>query len=848
MRRKFHEGTLSKTVRRQRKAMMKATINSSPNLVKVTLAFVNLAIFLSFPSTLCQTFISNPKTVRPHGRVSRASRWVLNTPSPIITGDNLWTNGLFDDADENNDYTNFLLRKAMLAEKEGNSLKAKELVLKPEIPSLVNLLVNGNSERKEDSFGNGGDESSGKNLGKEGNTLKAKEFVLKPEIPSLVNDNNEINEDSFGMGGDASPGKNPICRVVTLSDGKLPNSRLALPGQLFREPFILQKLDDIYHAKAYDETRHLPYIKKIEEASVKQPCLDPIEEAKLVSVLRNSLEDAGYERLSRRDLDLCEALNADYLLRLSILPDTSQLDPNIAKEFYPERFNAQGEDMNEFEKPLFDGSVLVYRRGYSQEVSKGRLLLPKIDYLQASLVQRSAAWLRKRICAVEQRLLKFSRSSYRNVSLKILHLARSLLELIPKSRLTESFSSRLAINSTNVNDITKIGLSPSDTFFNLGRYGGSKIRFVSSPNPTDALNPFLICEEDDADCETCPNNGKGNILNDSKGKQVEQNIYKCLNSGDIQCPYDANKEQCEKGLNSMQLLQRVTVGNVIDCFSKEGRRKLLKAVFSKSELIEPIYEEVVVIWRPLPKNKSQFSPPKFAYELADMFDIDGLPENPSSETLKPLPLEIRTFEAVPMANIQAVLPKSKLIFRPQDAFVFDLISLATFLLAIGSFKFTSSRLNSLAVVSVTVWVIRTILRYSNKLARYDLLVKRFLSSKISHRNLGALKYIANEAGSQRALRAALVHSWLCRRSKGKELFSTFNRAQLLKVGERSINGLIRGDKQIPIDLDAAMNDLEELGLMERQAHQPGLINSIQNPALIDTKLKEVWNEIFKGRI
>lgn len=38
---------------------------------------------------------------------------------------------------------------------------------------------------------------------------------------------------------------------------------------------------------------------------------------------------------SWRNLDLCEAFNTGYLLRLSIIPDVGSLDEGIAKEFSP---------------------------------------------------------------------------------------------------------------------------------------------------------------------------------------------------------------------------------------------------------------------------------------------------------------------------------------------------------------------------------------------------------------------------------------------------------------------------------------------------------------------------------
>jgi hypothetical protein len=332
---------------------------------------------------------------------------------------------------------------------------------------------------------------------------------------------------------------------------------------------------------------------------------------------------------------------------------------------------------------------------------------------------------------------------------------------------------------------------------------------------------------------------------------VDLDMYDCLNRGEISCPYDAKRNSTEEELPPMQLLERVTISNLIDVFSKDGRRKLLKTIFSKSELVEPTYEEVVIVWRPLRekaerKRKPTFVPPKFVYEFADLFDIEGLPDIPLPKPApSPQQLEIRAFSGVPMANILAILPKTKLVFRPADAFVFDLISIFSFSLIFGSLNFDSPRLDFLALVSVSLWGIRTVLRYSNKLARYDLLVKKFLTSKITHRNAGALKYVATEAGSQRATRAALVHSWLSRLA-GSSDGTDHNRAQLVQEGRKGVNELIRDSKEMPVDIDASLNDLEDLRLVT--SNRNGHIKVVGDNDELVAKLRSVWSDVFAGEM
>lgn len=257
----------------------------------------------------------------------------------------------------------------------------------------------------------------------------------------------------------------------------------------------------------------------------------------------------------------------------------------------------------------------------------------------------------------------------------------------------------------------------------------------------------------------------------------------------------------------------------------------------------------MVVWRPLPPKpelEPVLRPPKFVYDFADMFDIDGLPALPKreeEEKTRP-PIEIRAFAGVPMANLPAVLPKTKLVFRPADAFVFDLASIFSFLLVIGSQRFDNPRLDVLALISVILWTVRTFFRYSNKLARYDLLVKNFLTSKITHRNAGALKYIATEAGSYRATRAALVYTWLAKR---KVTSSASNlRHRLVQDGLRGVNELIAEDKQVRVDIDAALRDLEDLKLIRFSEDGQRLDKVARETNSLVVALSEYWTSVFEG--
>ncbi|KAL7543285.1 hypothetical protein ACHAXR_012603, partial [Thalassiosira sp. AJA248-18] len=706
--------------------------------------------------------------------------------------------------------------------------------------------------------------------------------------------NNSTNNENLEP--NSNEANDPTCRVVATSDGKI-SPLPAISSLSSSSKSLLEKIELLYTVQSQKELRDLAYMlprsadKKAYRDELSYDAIENTEggttgvlprvmssgteqEEKLVSILKQSLEDGGFKLMDQRDRDLCSALNAGYLLRLSLLPDTKELDPCIGKEFYPEFYEENENEVNgrkdgkkrdkdiitSNNKLLFDGRVLIFRRGYSEEISTGRLLLPKLDYLQASIVQRSTTAVTSRLGAFERRLEDFIlaicsklnssvQSAYRQILQQCRAFTVGVLENfgLSENELVSGFISKNAEMQSNKTSDGEIDKSQSKTsssssvynvrgnkIFKLGRYRTSTSANII-PNPldlNDALAPFLLCETG------------ANIKN-----TVEQDMYDGLDTGKILCQYDDALYSLLNATSedrtplpflhkpaAVRLLERVSIQNTVDFSSKIRRRELVKNYFKSSTLVEPAYEEVIVIWRPLrkkkPKTIQQIYPPKWLYEVAKVFDMeDRLPKrknNTREDTFddSPVPLEIKAFYDVPMANIEAVLPKTKLVFRPADAIVFDLVSVVSFLAVAGSLKFDSARLDLIALVSLVFFAVRTFFRYSNKYARYDLLVNKFLTSKISHRGPGALKYIVSEANSNKALRAMLIRDWL---SKG-EIHSSISGGQL----DEAVLEQGKAFEHIDFDILAALEDLENLQLTDQY-------NVKEDQDAQDT-IKQLWNE------
>ena len=609
--------------------------------------------------------------------------------------------------------------------------------------------------------------------------------------------------------------------------------------------------------------------------------------ATTIQTLRQSLENSGFKLLSQRDLDLCKALNEGYLLRLSIAPELKNLD-NLYSEFYGDGDYGDYGDDTTLQELLFDGKILIFRRGYSQEITTGRLLLPKFDYLQSSLVQRSAATIVKRLAEIERGITLSITTTYQQIQSLLESKLDGLRDQIPDEFSLDDinwnddidgiddydndnrnnngtfyslkgFNRNGAFNVSmkvkeplekgvdmlkNASIATGTSLNKTKISIKLERYGYNRDeRFVDSPDNTDALSPFLVCED----------NGIGIV--DNQDRNVEQDLLKGVESGSLSCKYDMRMASTIASIDPpIHLLNRVSIANLVDFFSKGGRRRLIKSLFSVSELVEPTYEEVVLVYRPLPcKQKPPpriWMPPKFLFDILEIFALEHMLPQPPEPILDPdpLPLEIRTFDGVPMANLLAVLPKTKLIFRPADALIFDLVNTFSFLAVLASQKFDSPKLDLLALGAVSIWLLRTFFRYSNKIARYDLLVNKFLTSRISHRNSGALKYIASEAAVQRARRASLVHEWLVDEHVYVddhvlgERPTQRCRNDIVSEGLSKVNARLDLVQPLFFDIDAAVDDLLKLGLI-RFNDKAQLVEVKEGDDAV-MALATLWNDIL----
>ena len=485
-------------------------------------------------------------------------------------------------------------------------------------------------------------------------------------------------------------------KIVAPGDGKLPlpsslmsNSSKAITSAPLQYN-ILQALDSIYQQQS-----RLEILKS--NNNFKSNNQAHCSERRQLQLIRKSLSDSGFELLNQRDLDLCNALNAGYLLGLSLDSELNALDASIADDFFSDSASTCNDDTVAVESKsteeeqlstngsiavnqnetvaaqstststqnnkqltitpssqqlLFDGKVLIFRRGYGQERTDERLIVPKIDYLQANIVQRGTVAVTnvmesglERVTTATANMLNGAKMTIRTL---VLELTRSLPDVL----------ARLMLNSEEVIDFLEHTTqsdvnegernTSNDKVIKLLRYGGGTSRSYA-PDLGDRLNPFLLYPHDD-------------------GKNATATTSTAIGSTSLtsipKCKYDeASRETIPQ---SVRLLDRVSIENIFSPGLK--KRGIVRRLFSKSDLVEPTYEEVVVIWRPAPPRKPRNiknigltlpkpTVPKMVRNVAEIFDMEYVlpPIEPPPPPPELLPFETRVFERVAVSVVGCML-------------------------------------------------------------------------------------------------------------------------------------------------------------------------------------------------
>jgi len=307
-----------------------------------------------------------------------------------------------------------------------------------------------------------------------------------------------------------------------------------------------------------------------------------------------------------------------------------------------------------------------------------------------------------------------------------------------------------------------------------------------------------------------------------------------------------------------QLIDRVAIRDVLADPERSRLRDFAPQLFSVSELVEPSYGELLVVWLPSPPPPKRTIPRsirRFAEAIEHFLPNDWCLANDlagEATPPPPRPLQLRLFSDVPIANFEGILPGKRLVFRPADALRLDLISLLSFASAVATQRYTDLRVDIIALVSIVAVTVRSILAYRNALTRYDLLVNRFITSKLTARGVGVVQYIAREAGIQRARRADYALRELERRSDGRRALLADAPAPSEQSGANTIMDMeVQGIESSPKLHKHSLDDLMRLGIVRKRPIDNSMDDSpefeVSAPGDIDTAIDAHWRRLLMSK-
>jgi hypothetical protein len=226
----------------------------------------------------------------------------------------------------------------------------------------------------------------------------------------------------------------------------------------------------------------------------------------------------------------------------------------------------------------------------------------------------------------------------------------------------------------------------------------------------------------------------------------------------------------------------VYAARVVDRVTLKRQRLSLKFFLQRTELQEPTFRQLVMVYRAAAPNGSQ--------------RVGG-------------PIRIKVFRDIPMADLEVVFPEKKLSMKPVDLIklavtgLIGIVMVAFKILVKGAFN------PVLAVVSLVTLVgygMKIVFGYRQSHVRYQWLVTQSLYDKSLDNDRGVIFYLIDQLERQEVAEAVLAYYFLWQ--NGPKLA-----AEIDAVCERFIAA--RFGHEVDFEIEDALAKLERLGLVAR---------------------------------
>ena len=324
------------------------------------------------------------------------------------------------------------------------------------------------------------------------------------------------------------------------------------------------------------------------------------------------------------------------------------------------------------------------------------------------------------------------------------------------------------------------------------------IDLYSQFDPDRDLSERVLEVEDDHSSEPIDETAYRSLFSEIADSLGHAN-YRRLSPREIQAAVGAASHWGVRLQVKYSSFRRLEVYGRGDIVTKRMKRDW-RSFFRMKEVDVPIYQRLVVVFR--------------AKELQSFQD-----------PLDPSRVHLRMFKNIPKADIDMMLPGSKIRLSWLDTGKIGIPTLwGIFIMSsklakslwiialIGTLKVLSSFLFAIAIVLATVFYgIKSVLSYTSTKRRYQLNITRSLYYQNLDNNLGALLRLEEEAEQQEVCEAILAYFVL---SQSVEALTTQEIDQRAEVILESITGF-----PIDFDVEDAVRDLGSFGIIQLVDHR-----------------------------
>ncbi|GMH51309.1 hypothetical protein TrST_g4584 [Triparma strigata] len=411
------------------------------------------------------------------------------------------------------------------------------------------------------------------------------------------------------------------------------------------------------------------------------------------------------------------------------------------------------------DKTIFNGRVQMYYKGYGSEVKSGRMILEKLEFLQANILDNEA-----------RRLKRFVRRTLNRIWTKINKILNKHVTIPPPpyqsfdSHNDVQIESPVIFNLTSPEATISVPRTTLRSIYSFSLPGGKRrllrslLKKIQLEEPTYKELVVVWCE------------GRRKNVEEKRWWRMERMKF-------------TEKEIGEARFGSVQLAEYETLFNSLDVdnsgtLSLSEITSLLTSspnvstsstkTFTKTQ-IKKIFNVVdtdndgTISWSEFLQIMSNIKNGKRS-SLYTLLKSSLLLTRKSLKSSSPPPLPppyLKIYHSVPLISLPSTLPSYTLRYKTSDSFRLDIISLLT--LTPILLKLTAKKYKLTFVILIAAWLVRSFFRYKNIRRIYTLSQTKFVNDKTYLKDSKeCLEYLKGVESEVRGIYGGVVADWLSR--------------------------------------------------------------------------------------